>query len=455
VANDIGFLRLYRNIEGQKFELSMDHPRSELSGYWMSLSPADFDGDLKEDLFAGNMGGASMNLAMPIPDMFSMFEPVMSSSTMTQQFFGGTHNSMHAIYDGAAGFSEPMEHKVRHSKVMPPDAALENNVRDFIIVDSQKVPFDRDGIDPYEFTWGSTTLDVQNDGRPDLYWLGCLQGRGGGIFPIMGTGPGRLLVNATRDAGALRFVDKTAEYQVFNIQELKYDRLESEGYIYRDSPLQNWGKRSVVNSFDVSVWGFQGPGIVERITNRDLIQTAENGRAAVAADLNGDGFADLLVRNMGGYDSRRSNSRNLKARVNGQPSVIPAHDPNFPTPTNYEPGSTRVFLNSHGEDGGNWLKVELVDDRPDSLNRAAVGARVLINDRFVQVLRAGNGGFVSNAFGPLLFGLGDEPPRTLEVRWPDRQRTVTRIDVLDPGARHLRIHPDGRIEAVSSEAGQG
>lgn len=423
VANDFGFLRLYVNQRGERFAAATDHPRAGQTGYWMSLSPADFNGDLEEDLFAGNMGGATMNLAMPIPDLHSMFEPVMASSTLVGQFFGFTHDSMHALIDGASRFRREMPHKVRHSRILPPDAALENNVRSFPLVDREDLPFAPDGLDPYEFTWGSTTIDVQNDGRPDLYWVGCLYGRGGGIFPITGTGPGRLLVNATRTAGRLRFVDLTAEHHVFNIQELRYDKLESEGYVYRPSPLQNWGKRSTVTSYDVSVWGFQGPGIVERITNHDLIQTAENGRAAVAADLNGDGFTDLIVRNLGGYDSRSSQASNLKARVDGTVQVIPAHDANFPTPTGYEPGSTRVFINTYGDN--HWIKIRLVDDSEGSFNRDAIGARVVVNGKYVKVKRGGSGGFISNYCGPLHFGLGQDRVRSVKVEWPDKQRTVT------------------------------
>ena len=138
-----------------------------------------------------------------------------------------------------------------------------------------------------------------------------------------------------------------------------------------------------MHSYDVSVWGFHGPGIVERITNHDLIQTAENGRAAVAADVNNDGYADILVRNIDGYDSRRSNSRNLRGYVNGCVEVIPAHDANFPIPTNYDPGTSRLFINTYS--GNHWIKVELLDDSEPTRNQAAIGASVLVNDEYLQV----------------------------------------------------------------------
>ena len=57
VANDLGYLRLYINERGKNFAPSTRHARADKTGYWMSLSPSDFNGDLKEDLFAGNQGG--------------------------------------------------------------------------------------------------------------------------------------------------------------------------------------------------------------------------------------------------------------------------------------------------------------------------------------------------------------------------------------------------------------
>jgi hypothetical protein len=424
-ANDMGFLRLYLNQEGKSFVRS-DHARSDRSGYWMSFAPGDYNGDLEEDLFVGNLGGAVMNHAFATPDPYDLFEPVILNATIFAQFYNNKHSTRHALIDGA-DFMAELQNRIHHSAILPPDVSLPNNYRRHAPASYKLPPFEPASLDAYEFSWGSMAIDVQNDGRQDFYYVGCLYGRGGGLFPISGSGPGRLLVNATVEESDLRFVDLTAEHHLFNIEELQYDKLESEGYIYRKAPRQNWGKRDMVYSYDRSNWALQGPGIQERITNQDLIQTAENGRSAVAADLNGDGFTDLIVRNHGGYDSRGSDSSNLKVMVDGRPAVLPPHNYNYPDPTNYEPGRTRLFLNTYAE--GNWIKVRPIDDREGRHNRDAIGAEVIINGRLLRVLRSGEGGFLSNKLETLHFGLGGGVATEIEIRWSDRERSVTRLQL--------------------------
>ncbi|MEL6863513.1 MAG: CRTAC1 family protein [Bacteroidota bacterium] len=427
VANDLGWLRLYMNQNGEKFVKPEEYARHDKSGYWMSFSPADFNNDQKEDLFAGNLGGSSMNFAFSYPDPNMILNPVMTVGTMAQQYFADRHRAMHAIVDGK-DFTQELKTSVKHSKVLPPDAAQANNVRPFV-PGGRHVPYDINSLDPYEFTWGSTVIDVQNDGKKDLYWMGCLYGAGGGIFPIMGTGPGRLLVNATEKGERLNFVDLTAEYHVFNILELQYDKLKSDGYIYRKSPTKNWGKRSMVYSYDEDVWGLQGPEVLQKVSNRSMIQLAEEGRSVVAADLNNDGYQDMVVRNIGGYDSRKSTGVNLKAKIDGKIRVLPAHDANFPTPTNFEPGDSRVFINTHT--GSNYLKVELVDNTEGSFNRHGVGAKVVINDQYLMVARIGGGGFLSNYEGPMHFGMAQEKAHKVQVTWPDKSQTVEVFELDD------------------------
>lgn len=421
VGNDLGYLRLYINEGGERFRPGR-HARSDATGNWMSLSFADFDGDLKEDFFAGNLGGAVMNLSFAAPTPNELFDPTMGGAGVVQHFVSTKHNAYHAIIDGS-NVEREFDVRVHHSAVLPPEASIPGNIRRVSPFGQLAQPPKLDSLDPYEFSWGSTILDVQNDGLPDFYYVGCLYGRGGGLFPVAGVGPGRLLVNASKTPSELRFRDLTAEYHVFNIHELQYDRLRSEGYIYRKSPAQNWGKRDMLYSYDRSTWSLNGPLVQEQVTNQDMIQASENGRAVMGVDLNGDGAEDLLVRNVGGYDSRSSTATNLKIRTSGQVRVLPAHSYHYPSTTNYEPGSSRLFLNTHKEN--HWIKIRLLDDSPGSFNRDAIGARVVVNNRFLQVKRSGDGSLVANKMADLHFGLGQDAVHSIEVIWPDRHKTTT------------------------------
>jgi hypothetical protein len=425
VANDFTDLELYINEGGTYFRKGK-HPKSGHLGSWMSFAPADFNQDLKEDLFAGNSGGGFYSSGI-VPDPFTMFDPVISDAAFFTRVINGYFDPRHILIDGS-DHQQLLNHKVRHSAILPPDSSLSNNEVSFDLPTDFKTVYDRHSIDAYEFVWGSITLDIQNDGTEDLYSYGNLFTRGGGLVELFGTNPGRLLVNATKDKGKVRFVDQTAEHHLFNILELKYDRLKSDGYIYRKAPAQNWEKRDMVYSYDRSAWINHGREFREKIVNQDLIQTSENGRGAVAADLNQDGYLDIILRNVGGYDSRSSNAKNLQGKLtNGRTAVITSHDHNHPVLTDFDPGTTRVFMNRYTEN--NSININLVDDTPGALNRDAIGARVVINDRFLRVKRATQGWFIGNVLSDVSIGLGRDSAHKIQIDWPDKARTSTQLNL--------------------------
>lgn len=435
VGDDMGgALTLFHNDGGMKFS-KRDHARTVRGGNWMSFAAADFDNDLREDLFCGNSGGGVINASVSTFPMSLVFDPPIMVEVAIRQFFADKIDGTHAIIDGK-DYTKEIPNFVEHSSILPPDTTIPTNIEHKLYHQmKERGIFDENTLDPYEFAWGSPAIDIQNDGKMDLYIVGGLSARGG-FMSAMGLNPGRLLVNNSVTAGELRFADQTAEHHVFNIHELKYDKLADEGYIYRQAPTQAWPKRDMVYSYDRSVWSTNGPLIQERIVNQDMLQTAENGRAALSADLNGDGFADLLVRNKGGYDSRSSKANNLAAMVDGKKTVIPSHHPSFPAPTTYEPGSTRVFLNRYAT--GNWVKIDLEDDT-GTLNKDAIGAKIIVNGKWARFHRPSDGSFVSCVLAPTQFGMGTERAQTIEVRWPDKARTVDRYVVSNVANETIQI----------------
>ena len=69
-------------------------------------------------------------------------------------------------------------------------------------------------------------------------------------------------------------------------------------------------------------------------------------------------------------------SKNLKVKTRSGAEVLPSHDYNYPSLTNYEPGSSPVFINSYNQN--HWLKIRLIDDSEKTFNRDAIGARIVI-----------------------------------------------------------------------------
>ncbi len=426
VANDFSKLELYINQEG-KFFKEIDHARSNVIGNWMGITAADYNGDLKEDIFIINSGAAAVQHSFVDPDPATLFEPTVMDSGFTSYVTKGYFDSRHVLISGN-DITKAGQTKVHHSTVLPPDGYFPGNFRKVNLGVENPIEYDRHSIDPLEFAWGVVNFDMQNDGRPDIYFVGNMIGRAGGLFSFGTTGPGRLLINLFDSTNEFEFADLTVEHHLLNIEEIKYDRLETDNYVYRKSPLQNWNKRDEVYSYDRSVWSSLGRGLQENILNQNMIQASENAQTAISADLNNDGFVDLIIRNEGGYDSRKSNAKNLKYRKpNGETAVLPPPDHNYPVLTNYEPGRVRVFLNQYKEN--NWIKIKLNDEKLNKYNPNAIGAKVVVNKKYLTIMRSTQGSHVANTFSEINLGLGKEKLAHITVTWPDKKQTVSDFEV--------------------------
>ncbi len=197
------------------------------------------------------------------------------------------------------------------------------------------------GLQATEFGFGATWIDADNRGLLDLYWVGDLVTFLQPGLVVNAHGVGRFLENQ----GDQSFVDQTAERGIFNIQA---DRSLAFG-------------------------------------NQDA------GRAVAAADLDGDGYEDLIVTN---------------ATTFGGPS--PMH---------------RLFLNP-GATGNHWLTIQL---RGTTSNRFGIGARVIATyggrTHAAEVLssRGAFTGMQPHAH----FGLGAATSvDQLEVRWPSGKMSM-------------------------------
>ena len=160
-----------------------------------------------------------------------------------------------------------------------------------------------------------------------------------------------------------------------------------------------------------------------------------NGDSAAAADVNGDGFLDLVVTHGAGIVYAPGTGRDTaKERQLGTYDIKLHH---------YTRGPNQLLLNA-GDNGNHWLKVRLVGLRSEG---GSIGARVSVRASYSVQTRAktGGGNLMSMSYHELHFGLGvfvecDE----VRVVWPsgrvetrravaaDQTLTLRESDAVDP-----------------------
>ena len=379
VANDGNGIHVYRNDSTSgavRFTPVWNEMGIEQVGSWMGFAVGDYDGDADLDVFVTNIGFHTR--VRPI-------NPNPSGSCETQDRFPwGT--CLHYLLRndgtkevpgvGTVGVFRDVapQTEVIPSPIMPPDSLDPSNIHP-----TKEVPT---GLAAYDFGFGTTFFDYDNDGDQDLYWLGSLDrggGPGGQIYPSAG----RML----RGDGRGSFEDVTVRSRLLDIVGVDYSERAPDDF--RDPPA----------------------------ARRMEARHHENGKGVAHGDLDGDGYVDLVATNASGplWDGSLE-------------TITPARGPIF------------VWISDGGDN--HWLTLRLKGrmaiDGTGS-NADGIGARVVLksvvegrSEPLVQVqeVRAGSS-YLSMDSVDLEFGLGaatvvDE----LSVRWPSgRVQSLANVPV--------------------------
>ncbi|NKB24319.1 MAG: hypothetical protein GKR87_08090 [Kiritimatiellae bacterium] len=205
----------------------------------------------------------------------------------------------------------------------------------------------------------------------------------------------------------------------------------------RRAPGTGWHKRDYIYLNDTDSYSEMGLAASQESSIHDIFRMHEAAVGMISGDLNNDGFPDLVVTHAGGYNSVSPNAENLKVQIQNKVQAVPAPNKLIKAPTNFEPGKTFVYINGGAqEDQSNWIRLRLLD--PQSKNRYAVGAKIILNDRIMRRMIIGGAAFSMHT-GDLLVGLGKEKLRSLEIFWPAGTHKDSEQIEFDPPIRNQRV----------------
>ncbi len=381
LANDGDRLQVFRNDSGQGAP-RFTHVTSEMGigkvGNWMGFAVGDYDGDADLDVFVTNVG---YHLRLGEPQ-----EEPGGDCKYHERFEWGT--CLHALLRnevvlGASGLGEARSFRdvaastrVVPSPYMPPASLTPENINS-----AWEVPT---GLAAYDFGYGATFFDFDNDGRQDLYWLGSEIGRGAGPGGSLYASAGRML----RGIGADSFEDITVRARLLDILGVGYST-DDPGDPRRSGSLT---ARRIDPKFH------------------------ENGKGLAHGDLNGDGFVDLIGTNSSG----------------------PVWEGVIGTMTQVD-GPLFVWMNGAGDN--HWINIRLrgrmAIDGTGS-NADGIGARVFVKTQVegrepllqIKEARAGSS-YISMDSVDLEFGIGDAlVVERIVILWPSgRRQTLENVKV--------------------------
>lgn len=380
VANDGDRLHLFRNDsargsrDGARFTPAARAMGIDIVGSWMGFALGDYDADADLDVFATNIGYH--------PLLLPLVEKPRGNCEYSGRFAWGTCAHFLLRNDGGGSFVDAAPStNVAPSAWMPPPS-----LNAAVLHPAQHV---LTGLAAYDFGFGATFFDYDNDGYQDLYWLGSTvnrgEGPGGQVFPSAG----RMLLN-DRQGG---FEDITVRARLLDISRVNYEGLEED-----EAALNN--------------------PVLRRVRRIDA-SLHENGKGVAHGDLNGDGYADLIATNS-----------------SGEVFTGPFDPAVGAAPTRMAPGPLFVWISGGGDN--HWLTLRLKGHMAidgSGSNADGIGARVYITTSAdggahtqVQEATAGSS-YLSMDSVDLEFGLGDASVvDKIEVLWPSG-RTQTLEDV--------------------------
>ena len=384
VANDGDRLHVLRNdsVPGNvRFTDVAREMGVDQVGAWMGFAIGDYDGDADLDIFISNVGFHPRLLPPPeTPMPYCAYHERFAWGTCLHYLLrnDGTRDVpgmgvVGAFHDVAPAVA------VTPSPLMPPDSLDASNIDE-----NQVVPT---GLSAYDFAFGTTFFDYDNDGDQDLYWLGSTVDRGeapgGEVFPSAG----RMMKNV--DVGV--FEDITVRAQLLDIQRARYDKINPQ------DPRRDAGIHRIDPMFH------------------------ENGKGLVHGDLNGDGYLDLIGTNSKG--SLWEDSRQVTFSEAGGPIFVWMN-----------PGGNNRWITLR-------LKGRMAIDGTGS-NADGIGARVYLTAggrTQVQEVRAGSS-YLSMDSVELEFGLERaNSVDMIEVLWPSGRRQVVEnvganqvVEIVEP-----------------------
>ena len=317
-AEDGGRLKIYRNdSEGDQLKFVPVERAMGIDkvGSWMGFAVGDYDRDEDLDIFVTNIGYHPRLRPPPFEHSNDCAAVQLYEWGTCDHFLLQNNGLTYAQSFGVIGSYTDVAGStyVEPSSVLPP-----YSLDPLRIMSAWQVPT---GLAAYDFGFGTSFFDIENDGDEDLYWIGSALGRGesrlGKAFPSAG----RML----RNKGDGTFQDITVETQLLDILGVDY---------------------SVTDTTNPSF---------NRDKQRLDVRFHENGKGIAVGDLNGDGYIDIAA----------TNSRGEYLTENGE---ISSQD-----------GPVFVWFNPGGD--RKWIDLRLIgsgDGSNGMTNADAIGAKVYV-----------------------------------------------------------------------------